>query len=73
MVHFLHAVLTDAAQILGMLRAHGGHPLARLTGFVLVARTLDEDGTMRTHTLTMGDQPPVTTQRLMEDAQRATR
>jgi hypothetical protein len=63
--------ISDATQILTMLNAHSPHQISRLTGFILVARTLDQDGTMRTHTLKMEDQSEADTDRLLEDGQRS--
>jgi hypothetical protein len=70
-VRHMHAVINDATQILTMLKAHSCHRLSRLTGFILVARTLGDDGTLRTHTLKMPDQSQETTDQLLTDCRRA--
>jgi hypothetical protein len=70
-VHYLQTAVSDATHILAILKAHSPDDISRLSGFILVARTFDQDGTLRTHTLTMEDQSEATMNRLLEDCQRA--
>jgi hypothetical protein len=70
-VHTIQATISGAAQILSMLQARSPHSLSRLTGFILVGRTLDEgDGTLRTHAMSLDDQSSETTQSLLADGER---
>lgn len=70
MVHYLQIVISDASQILAILKAHSPHQVSRLSGFILVARTFDADGTLHTHALKLEDQLPTTTDWLFEDGYR---
>jgi hypothetical protein len=69
-VHTIQATIGGAVQILGMLQARSPHSLSRLTGFILVGRTLDGDGTLRTHAMSLDDQSSETTQSLLADGER---
>jgi hypothetical protein len=69
-VHTIQATISGAAQILSMLQARSPHSLSRLTGFILVGRTLDGDGTLRAHAMSLDDQSSETTQSLLADGER---
>jgi hypothetical protein len=68
-VHTIQATI-GATQILTMLRAYSPHSLSRLAGFILVARTRDADGTLRSHTLKLDGQSSETTRSLLSDGER---
>lgn len=71
MTQYLFTAINDETQILAILQEHSPYELSRLTGFILVARAFDDDGTLRTHTLKMEDQSNTLTNLLMEDCGRS--
>ncbi|MGH3883433.1 MAG: hypothetical protein ACRDRC_08530 [Pseudonocardiaceae bacterium] len=60
---------TDAGYILALLQAHSCHDIAYLAGYVLLARSIDTCGTLRTHTLTFDGQPAAMTDACLTDGQ----
>lgn len=70
MLHYLQMATNDAPQILAMVKSHSTHQISSLYGFILVARTFDDDGTLRAHALKLENQLPITTDLLLEDGQR---
>jgi len=65
---YLQLLVEDANHILQMLRHHSGRDLARIGGYVIVARSIDRDGKLRAHTLVPEGQSPETTEQLLAEA-----
>lgn len=64
-------VVSDATTILRIVRSHSPHDLAVLAGYVLLAWTLDRDGTLRAHTGTPADQDLDLTTKMLSDSRRS--
>lgn len=47
--------------LMDMLRSQTGGDITRVTGYVVAAQTLDDDGALRTHIITPHDQDEVLT------------
>ena len=71
MQHLLQLAATDAEHILTLLRSHSPRNIARLAGYVLIARTIDEDGKLVSHTLTPAAQPQDTTEQILVEGEKA--
>lgn len=71
MQDLLHLAVSDADHVMAMIRAHSPRSLARLAGYVLVARSIDEDGRLVSHTLTPAAQPRDTTAQILNEGDQA--
>lgn len=64
------SVYPDAERITDMIESHSRRPIARLVSYVVLARTLDHDGTLRANMLRPDDQTDEETQALLRDHHR---